>query len=277
MPVEDNAGGHEHNRPDSQVHEFMYSYGLEEWNSWQQREALFKRASSLLADKPDSAEAQCLRIFQLGETMLAMRVQVAEAEKHNDWKTASAAAERGVDAYNELQKKYPLYYQASGDRRRSPHWAMVRYLPYYLAAGAYEPPSVREPKNDKPMLLVDTHLATEKHPDSNVAGASVELADGWNITIDLKAEYDVTQVEISVGVKKPGTPLFVHISWSQEWQDEKFRTVDRIYLRGKDGGDELYPSRLFSVRARYVRLHVRIKEGMFGVGQVRIWGHPPEE
>ena len=215
--------------------------------------------------------------------MLAMQPKVAQAQKNYDWKAIAAAAQAGVDAYQELQEKFPLYYQDSGDRYRSPHWAMARYLPYYRAAAAYEPPTADKPRGGavwhkgKGLLLADIDLATKEHSEGSVAGVSLERSDGWNVTIDLKAEYDITQVEISIRPKKPGTPLFVHISWSQEWQDEKFRAVDRIYLGGKDGRGELYPSRLFSVRARYVRLQVRIKEGMFDVGQVRVWGHSPEE
>ena len=262
---------------------FMYSYAVKEHNSWEQRKALLERAAGLLADKEDSAEARCVRMFQLGEALLAMPPIVASAERNSDWKTVAAAAKRGVDAYQELQTKYSLYYQESGDRYRSPHWNMVRYLPYYRAAAAYDPPTADKPRGGavwhkgKGLLLADIDLATKEHSEGSVAGVSLERSDGWNVTLDLKAEYDVTQVEISIRPKKPGTPLFVHISWSQEWQDERFQTVDRIYLRGKGGRDELYRSRLFSVRARYVRLHVGIKEGMFDVGQIRVWGHSTKE
>jgi len=115
-----------------------YFYAVEDGldkASWDQRKAMIDKAAALLAEQPDSKEAQCVRIFQLGETMHRCQAQMQEAADRKDFQAATALASEGVAAYKELTDRYKeIYYRYSGDAWGAPHLKLVEMEPVYRAA-----------------------------------------------------------------------------------------------------------------------------------------------
>lgn len=104
---------------------------VEEGAPWSERSALVTQAASLLDGQPDSPEAQCLRVFDLGETLLATQAQMQEAERNNDWQAAAEFAARGIAAFRELEQRFDIYYRDSGDAHGSYHRQAVEMEPVY--------------------------------------------------------------------------------------------------------------------------------------------------
>ena len=297
-----------------------FFYGVEKKTSefsLEDRQAALQQAAEL-AGPADSKESQCVRVFQLGETMVRCKAMMQKAAKQKDWKVAADLADQGVAAYDELRSRYPLYYVWSGDEIGAPHVKLVAMAPLYRATADYTPPEVSKSNNGRGLCLTNNNTVPAEQrfnsgvtveydippnpseaqtdgppyegqrlfnedPDKNWRNDSVGMfiykpAAKWNITLDLKNNFEVTQVDVTVGIQNTSkVPYFIDVSVGSD--KEHLLLVDRIDPRGQGGRDTYHHTRLFSREGRYVRLCLldggNWAEGsQFDIGEVRVWGHP---
>ena len=147
----------------------------------------------------------------------------------------------------------------------------------------YDPPPYpdRYPHNDGPPY--EGQRFFNESPDKDWRKDSVgtyihDQAAKWNITLDLKKNYQITQVELTTGLRaEMQIPYFIDVSIGPD--EDHLKLVDRIDPQGRGGRDLYHQSRLFSQDGRYVRLTLWnagkwVTGATFDLGEVRVWGHP---
>lgn len=109
-----------------------FFYAVEEKRPFEEREKLLERAKQVLSARPDSPEAKCVHLFELGERMWSASARMQDAERRQDWARALAFCREGLAAYHELSEYFPDLYRHGGDFFGAPHLLLEQMEPIYL-------------------------------------------------------------------------------------------------------------------------------------------------
>jgi hypothetical protein len=106
-------------------------------------------------------------------------------------------------------------------------------------------------------------------PENNLSPGSYPV---WIITLDLKMDYQVDQVEVCTGLTNARwdiVPIYVEVQLSRD--GEEFTPAERILPRTLKG---FVRSSNLVTTARYVRLRMASLNMWHAVSEVRVWGRP---